>query len=139
MYSLLKFSLYCLIQVYFQTQHLPEYGIPPIKLHLINGTSSSVILQALNLQIHFPNRESQNLTFYVTPLDQSCMIVLGYSWLTCYNPLIDWVFGSIFFWKLLQHESKSSPSVETLQLLVPLLKLLDSVPDIPKPISLVNP
>src|SRR5882724_4238197 len=136
MYSLVKFSLYCLIQVYFQTQHLPEYGIPPIKLHLIDGTSSSVISQALNLQMDFPNRESQNLTFYVTPLDQSCMIVLGYSWLTCYNPLIDWVLGSIFFRKLLQHESKSSPSVKTLQLSVHLLKLPDSVLDIPKLIPL---
>src|SRR5882724_2977003 len=139
MYSLLKFSLYCLIQVYFQTQHLPEYGIPPIKLHLIDGTSSSVISQALNLKIHFPTRESQNLTFYVTPLDQSCMIVLGYHWLTHYNPLIDWVLGSIFFWQLLQHESKSSPSVETLALSAPLLKLPDSVPDILNPVPPVNP
>jgi len=63
---------------FVQTQHLPAHNIPPIKLRLIDGTSNSVILQALHLQIHFPTGESQNLTFYVTPLDQSCMIVLGY-------------------------------------------------------------
>jgi len=47
--------------------------------------------------------------------------------------------GSIFFWQLLQHESKSSPSVKTLPSSATLLKLLDPVPDILKPILLVNP
>src|SRR5882724_9305835 len=96
--------------VFDQTQHLLVYGIPPIKLQLIDGTSNSIILQALDLQICFPTRESQNLTFYITPLDQICMIVLGYCWLTHYNPSIDWVLGSIFFWQPSQHNSKSSPS-----------------------------
>jgi len=41
--------------VFIQTQHLPAYGIPPIKLRLIDGTSNSVISQALDLQ---------NLLFY---------------------------------------------------------------------------
>ena len=76
---------------FVQTQHLPAHNIPPIKLHLIDGTSNSVISQALHLQIRFPTMESQNLTFYVTPLDQSCTIVLRYRWLTHYNPSIDWV------------------------------------------------
>src|SRR5882672_3941688 len=73
---------------FIQTQHLPAYNILPIKLHLIDGTSNSVISQALDLQIQFPTGESQNLTFYVTLLDQSCIIVLGYHWLTHYNPLM---------------------------------------------------
>src|SRR5882724_2147750 len=91
------------------------------------------------LQIHFPTGESQNLTFHVTQLDQSCSIVLGYRWLTCYNPSIDWVLGSIFFQQLSQHKSKSSPSVKTLPLLAPLPKLPDSVPDILNHVLPVKP
>ena len=44
------------------------------------------------------------LTFYVTPLDSTCSVVLGYSWLTRYNPGIDWVLRRITFPPSLQGE-----------------------------------
>src|SRR5882724_2764171 len=123
---------------FVQTQHLPAHNIPPIKLHLIDGTSNSVISQALHLQIHFPTGESQYLTFYVTLLDQSCTIVLGYCWLTRYNPSIDWVLGSIFFWQPLQHESEISPSTETFPSSVPLPNVQNPFPELPKSVPPVT-
>jgi len=55
------------------------------------------------------------LDFYVTLLDSCCSLVLGHSWLTRYNPLIDWVSGSISFQPLSLLQSPASiPPVETL-------------------------
>ena len=55
--------------------------------------------------------------FYVTPLEASCIAVLGHNWLTHYNPLIDWVLGSIKFRSLLQTDSLTSPETVAMALL----------------------
>src|SRR5882724_1687936 len=123
---------------FVKTRHLPAYCIPPIRLRLIDGTSNSIILQALDLQLCFPTRESQKLTMFDTPLDQSCTIVLGYRWLTCYNPSIDWVLGSISFRQSVQHKSLSSPPVETFPSAAPPSKPPDPVLEIMNPTSLVE-
>ena len=49
------------------------------------------------MPIHFPSGEVLDLDFYVTPLDKSVSAVLGYSWLSAYNPGIDWKTHSIHF------------------------------------------
>ena len=122
---------------FVQTQHLLTHNIPPIQLHLMDRTSNSVITQALDLSIRFPTRETQNLTFFVTPLDQGCMIVLGFRWLTRFNPSIDWVLGRIIFRQSSQPEAKTSPPVETLLLaLTPALP--NPVPDPETPLLPVN-
>src|SRR5882724_4026219 len=126
-------SNYFIDLAFVKTRHLPAYGIPPIQLRLIDGTSNSIISQALDLQLCFPTGESHKLTLFVTPLDQSCMIVLGYHWLTCYNPLIDWVLGSISFLQSAQHECLSSSPIETSPSVVPPSKPPDPVLEFMKP------
>src|SRR6266481_1431623 len=96
-------SLDSFIDVGFvERHHLAVYTIAPIRLCLIDSTCNSIIMQEIKLHICFSSREKQHVNFYVMPLDSNCTIVLGYRWLTQYNPSIDWAANSITF-----HTTKS--------------------------------
>ena len=103
----------------------------------MDRTSNSVITQALDLSICFPTGETQNLTFGVTLLDQGCTIVLGFHWLTRFNPLIDWVLGRIIFRQSSQPEAKTLPPVKTLSS-APTPALPNPIPDPETPLPPVK-
>ena len=102
-------STHCFLNSITVLKHqLCTYKINLIPLRLFNGTTNSIICSAVDLPLCFPSGDKQTVTFYITLLEASCIAGLGHNWLTCYNPLIDWVLGSIKFRSLLQTDSLMS-------------------------------
>ena len=131
--------------------NLSHYSVLPIVLHLFNSTTTTIITKASNLPIRFPSSNITLTTFYVTPLDSDCRIILRHNWLTQYNPLIDWALSSIKFRTPLQQvpalSSLPDPDAHSLstQRLDPLSVSSPSPTDLPKapglwapPIALIN-
>ena len=125
-------SSHCFIDSKYVNKHsLETYAIPPLELRLLDGSSNTFVTEATKLNIQFSTGEVTSKTFFVTPLDSSCVLVLGHSWLTHYNPLIDWVLGHIEFRKstLRMPAAPVPPSVESTPTSAPMVSLpTDSPP-----------
>ncbi|KAJ3009535.1 hypothetical protein NUW54_g2750 [Trametes sanguinea] len=106
-------SSHCFIDSEFVEHHgLPTSSVPPIQLQLFDGTSNNVISRTSTIPVQIPSGEVISVDFLVTPLDKSVSAVLGYSWLSAYNPLIDCKKCGIHFHTAPPtHPASSVPSV----------------------------
>ena len=107
-------SSHCFIDISVaQKYSLPLRSIAPIPLRLFDGLSRSMIQFMVTLPIVFSSGKICNIPFYVTTLDNSASAVLGYDWLTRYNPLVDWVNGRITFQDTETPNSSSPPTANS--------------------------
>ncbi|KAJ3487209.1 hypothetical protein NLI96_g3698 [Meripilus lineatus] len=132
-------SLYCFIDPAFvHSASLHTTSITPIPLRLFNSSKGQSITQVVHeLPLCFPSSDIMPLTFYITPLDSTCSIVLGYSWLTHYNLGIDWVLRCITFPPLLQEEPPQT-STDAPACIVTAFATSALLSSTPPSISLVN-
>ena len=103
-------SSHCFIDFDFaKANSLHLRSIPPIPLRLFDGTCNAMIHFVVDLLVTFPSGKSMDILFYVTKLGAPATAVLGFNWLTTYNPLVDWSARTLTFPAAAPNPARPSP------------------------------
>src|SRR5258708_10756099 len=68
-----------------------------ILLQLFDGSAWNSVSHKTYIPLTFSTGETHWTEFYITKLDKGYSVVLGYDWLVCHNPSIDWAETKVVF------------------------------------------
>src|SRR5258708_28826121 len=68
-----------------------------IPLQLFDRSAWNSVSHKTYILLTFSTGETHQMEFYITKLDKGYSVVLGYDWLVCHNPSIDWAETKVVF------------------------------------------
>src|SRR5258705_3335176 len=92
-------SSHCFVdKVFAKKNKLALTKLPStILLQLFDRSARNSISHKTYIPLTFSTGETHQMEFYITKLDKGYSVVLGYDWLVCHNPSIDWVETKVVF------------------------------------------
>src|SRR5258708_7818712 len=92
-------SSHCFVdEVFAKKNKLALSKLPSIiLLRLFDGLARNSVSHKTNIPPTFSTGETHQTEFYITKLDKGYSVVLGYDWLVCHNPSIDWAETKVVF------------------------------------------
>src|SRR5258707_10357854 len=92
-------SSHCFIdEVFAKKNKLALSKLPSIiPLRLFDGSAWNSISHKTNIPLTFSTGKTHQTEFYITKLDKGYSVILGYDWLVCHNPSIDWAETKVVF------------------------------------------
>src|SRR5260221_14294964 len=92
-------SSHCFVDELFAKKNKLSLSKLPstIPLRLFDGSTRNSVSHKTTILLTFSTSETHQMEFYVTKLDKGYSIVLGYDWLVCHNPSIDWAETKVVF------------------------------------------
>src|SRR6266478_649049 len=92
-------SSHCFVdEVFAKKNKLALSKLPSIiPLRLFDGSARNSISHKTNIPLTFSTGETHQTELYVTKLDKGYSVILGYDWLVCHNPSIDWAETKVVF------------------------------------------
>src|SRR5258707_1575794 len=92
-------SSHCFIDEVFEKKNKLALSklLSIILLRLFDGSARNSISHKTNIPLTFSTGETHQTELYITKLDKGYSVVLGYDWLVCHNPSIDWAETKVVF------------------------------------------
>src|SRR5260221_1201606 len=92
-------SSHCFVDELFAKKNKLSLSKLPstIPLRLFDGSTWNSVSHKTTILLTFSTGETHQMEFYVTKLDKGYSIVLGYDWLVCHNPSINWAETKVVF------------------------------------------